>query len=88
MNFGREKKFNHLSFESTNTPSLPRRRPRRVLPIEIVQVARGEEARQGREAVDATPTAGGQREAPLRLLLQILDWQGASHGFLEAYVDN
>ena len=63
MNFGREKKFNHLSFESTNTPSLPRRRPRRVLPIEIVQVARGEEARRGREAVDAAPTAGGQREA-------------------------
>ena len=65
----------------TNTPSLQRGRPRRVLPIPIVQVARGEEARWGSEAVYAAPTAGGQREALLTLLQQILDWQGTSPGF-------
>ena len=65
----------------THTPSLQRCRPRRVLPIPIVQVARGEEARRGSKDIDATLTAGGQREARLRLLLQILYWQGASPGF-------
>ena len=59
-----------------------------MLPIQIVQFARGEEARRGREAVHAAPTAGGQREAQLRLLPPILDWQGASPGFLEAYKDD
>ena len=50
-----------------------------MLPLSIVQVARGgEEARRGREDTDAAPTAKGQSEAPLRLLPPILYHQGAS----------
>ena len=44
----------------------------------IVQVARGEEALQGREDADAALAACCQREAPLRLLPPIIYWQGAS----------
>ena len=55
----------------------------------MVQVARGEEARRGREDVDAALTAaGGQREAPLRRLPLILYWQGTSPGFLVEYEDD
>ena len=45
----------------TNTQSLQRRRPWRVLPIpiQVAQVARREEARRGREDADAAPTDGG-----------------------------
>ena len=49
-----------------------------MLPLPLVQVEGGEEARRGREDADAAPTSCGQREMPLRLLLPILDWPGAS----------
>ena len=62
-----------------------RRRPRRVLPIPIVQVARREEAQRGCEDADAAPTNGGQREVHLRLLPPILYRQGASPWFLDSY---
>ena len=37
---------------------------RRVLPLPIFQLARGEEVRQGSEDADAAPSTGGQREEP------------------------
>ena len=49
-----------------------------MLPLRIVQVARGEEEQRGREDADAAWTASGQRKAQLRLLLQILYGQDAS----------
>ena len=61
----------------TNTLSLQRRRPRHVLPIPIVQVARREEAQRSREDTDAAPTDGCQRGVQLRLLQPILYRQGA-----------
>ena len=51
-----------------------------MLPLPIVQVARGQEARRGREDTDAAQTDGCQRrsEAQIRTLPPILYRQGAS----------